>query len=83
VWSALGSAACDQNVAEINAAIERWYTDKGHWPADDLSDIGQDPRYFPEGIPRCPVTREPYSIDPRTHRVLRHRHQRDRARVGS
>ncbi|MFP4057496.1 MAG: type II secretion system protein [Candidatus Brocadiia bacterium] len=65
---------CDQNVTRINQAIEKWYFDKGRWPEPDLSDLGRDPAYFPGGIPRCPVTGEPYRMDAETHRVLRHHH---------
>ena len=62
-------AACKRNVAAINQTIEKWYFDKGRWPADDLSDIRRDRSYFPNGIPRCPVTRKLYTMSPRTHRV--------------
>ncbi len=40
-----------QNIAEINSAVERWYFEKGTYPATDLSDIGADSLYFPDGIP--------------------------------
>src|SRR5262245_56878531 len=30
------------NKATINAAVERWYVEKGTWPANNLSDIGAD-----------------------------------------
>jgi len=30
------------NKATINAAVERWYIEKGTWPANNLSDIGAD-----------------------------------------
>jgi len=69
-----GAAVCEGNVARINMAIEKWFFDKGRWPAADLSDIGRDRAYFPNGIPRCPVTREPYRMDPQCHRVRRHSH---------
>jgi hypothetical protein len=66
--------ACDQNASLINVAIEKWFFDKGRWPAADLGDIAQDPAYFPNGIPPCPVTGAPYGMDPRTHRVIKHYH---------
>jgi len=72
--SFVSAASCDQNVARINLAVEKWFFDTGQWPAHDLSDIGADPRYFPNGPPRCPVTGQPYRLDPRTHRVIPHRH---------
>ena len=66
--------ACMQNKAIINEQVERWHFDKGFWPADDLSDIGADPAYVPNGIPRCPVKNTRYKLVPETHRVLFHKH---------
>lgn len=44
-----------QNIAEINSAVERWYFEKGSYPSTDLSDIGTNASYFPDGIPTNPV----------------------------
>lgn len=52
-----------QNKSEINSAVERWYFDKGTWPASDLSDIGADPTYFPSGIPVNPVSNAAYTLN--------------------
>lgn len=52
-----------QNLAEINSAVERWYFEKGTYPAKDLSDIGADPNYFPNGIPTNPLTGAKYTLD--------------------
>jgi general secretion pathway protein G len=60
-----------QNISEINSAVERWYMEKGTWPATDLSDIGADPGYFPEGVPTNPVSGNPYALDGTTYRVIR------------
>lgn len=60
-----------QNIAEINNAVERWYFEKGAWPNIDLSDIGTDPSYFPDGIPVNPVTGNTYTLDGTTFRVIR------------
>jgi len=57
------------NKATINAAVERWYIDNGSWPANDLSDIGADPNYFPDGLPTNPITGGAYTLNPATHRV--------------
>jgi general secretion pathway protein G len=57
------------NKATINAAVERWYVEKGAWPADNLSDVGADRSYFPNGVPVNPVTGGDYSLDPKSHRV--------------
>ena len=58
------------NKATINAAVERWYIEKGSWPASNLSDIGADVNYFPDGIPTNPTNGSAYAIDGTTHRVL-------------
>jgi len=51
-----------QNQAEINSAVERWYFENGSFPASDLSDIGTDTAYFPDGIPANP-TGGVYTLD--------------------
>jgi general secretion pathway protein G len=58
-----------QNLAEINAAVERYYFEKGKWPATNLSDIGADANYFPDGIPKNPVTNGAYTLDATKHRA--------------
>jgi prepilin-type N-terminal cleavage/methylation domain-containing protein len=57
------------NKATINAAVERWYIETGAWPANDLSDIGADTDYFPDGIPTNPINGAAYSLNAATHRV--------------
>jgi general secretion pathway protein G len=56
------------NKATINAAVERYYIENGSWPAADLSDIGADTDYFPDGIPTNPVDDSAYTLDS-DHRV--------------
>ena len=58
-----------QNKAEINSAVERWYFEKGSWPLDNLTDIGGDTSYFPNGLPTNPVDASAYSLNSTTHRV--------------
>ena len=65
-------ACCLHNRTEIDITVERYYIHTGDWPDDDLSDIGTDPDYFPDGVPSCPVSGDPYQLDPATHRVLGH-----------
>src|SRR6476661_1378240 len=55
--------------ATINSAVERWYVEKGTWPANNLSDIGADTSYFPDGVPVNPVNGTAYSLNATTHRV--------------
>jgi len=59
----------DHQKATINAAVERYYVNEGSWPADDLSDIGADVNYFPDGIPTDPVSGSAYALNSTTHRV--------------
>jgi prepilin-type N-terminal cleavage/methylation domain-containing protein len=63
---------CVHNRSEINITVERYYLHTGTWPANDLSDIGADATYFPDGLPTCPVTGAAYRLDPTTHRVVGH-----------
>ena len=57
------------NKATINATVERWYVEKGTWPAVNLSDIGADTNYFPDGLPTNPTNNAAYTIGATTHRV--------------
>ncbi len=57
------------NKATINAAVERWYIEKGTWPANNLSDIGADTNYFPDGVPVNPTNNSAYTLNATTHRV--------------
>lgn len=67
--------ACRQNIAVINTQIELWYMEKEAYPKNDLSDIGRDVDYFPNGIPPCPLDGSAYVLDPDTHRVAGHTHE--------
>src|SRR5262245_36431144 len=57
------------NKATINAAVERWYIEKGAWPNNNLTDIGADTNYFPDGLPSNPTNSTPYTLNATTHRV--------------
>jgi general secretion pathway protein G len=63
---------CYHNRAEINITVERYYIHTGDWPANDLSDIGANEDYFPDGLPSCPLSGAAYQLDPDTHRVIGH-----------
>jgi general secretion pathway protein G len=69
--------ACFHNRAEINITVERFYMHNDAWPANDLSDIGADANYFPDGLPTCPVSGQAYRLDPVTHRVVGHSNSGD------
>jgi type II secretory pathway pseudopilin PulG len=57
------------NKATINAAVERWYIEKGAWPAANMADIAADVNYFPDGLPTNPTNNGAYTLNATTHRV--------------
>ena len=59
----------NHNKATINSAVERWYVEKGTWPAVNMSDIGADANYFPDGVPTNPTNGAAYTLNATTHRV--------------
>ena len=61
--------ACYHNRLLINSAIERYALDTGGYPSG-LGDLTV-PDYFPDGIPVCPVSGQPYAINGQ-HRVDGH-----------
>ncbi len=67
-------SACHTNRGDIELEVQRWFRDHGTWPSSNLSDIGADKSYFPEGLPTCPVDGSAYAIDPATHLVVGHDH---------
>ena len=66
--------ACYTLKGDIEVQAQLWYRNRGIWPAGNLSDIGANPAYFPEGLPTCPVDGSAYTFDSATHRVLGHVH---------
>jgi len=66
--------ACYVTKGEIEVQVQLWHRDQGAWPQTNLSNIGADPLYFPEGLPVCPVDGSAYTIDATTHRVVGHTH---------
>ena len=67
-------AACYVNKGDIEIQCELWMHNTGSWPAANLSDVGGDLDYFPEGVPACPVDGTAYTIDTSTGRVSGHNH---------
>jgi general secretion pathway protein G len=59
----------DHHKATINAAVERYYIDNNTWPANNLSDIGTNVNYFPDGLPVNPIDGTAYTLNTTTHRV--------------
>lgn len=67
--------ACYTYSRDIEVQVELWRRNKNTWPALDLSDIGADPTYFPDGLPVCPLDGTRYVLDGATHRVTGHDHE--------
>ena len=63
---------CSQYVADINSAIDKYWLDQGTFPTS-MNDL-QDDRYYPDVVPVCPVTGQPYVIDGTKNVVLWHNH---------
>ncbi len=66
--------ACYVNKSGIEVQVQVWYRNKGSWPAGDLSDIGAERDYFPDGMPACPVDGSVYALDGVSHEVSDHGH---------
>lgn len=66
-------ASCHVNRSEIELQAMLWRRTHGSWPAMDLSDIGADGAFFPEGLPTCPVAGAAYTIDT-SGKVVGHTH---------
>ena len=66
-------SCCHTYRGDIEIQAEMWMHNTGSWPATNLSDIGTDINYFPEGLPTCPVDGTTYTIDS-TGRVVGHDH---------
>ncbi len=54
---------CVYNVGQIHSAVERYRDATGVWPSPHLSELDGNLEYFPEGIPRCPVSGHAYGLD--------------------
>ena len=67
------SAACQAHQGNIEIQAELWQHNTGAWPATNLSNIGGNVNYFPEGLPTCPVDGTAYTIDS-FGRVVGHSH---------
>ena len=66
--------ACSMNQGEIELQVKLWRRNNGSYPQANLSDIGGNIAYFPEGLPTCPVDGTAYTIDTTTGLVVGHTH---------
>ena len=65
---------CYMNVRDVEVQAELWYRNQGTWPAADLSEMGADSGYFPDGLPSCPVDGTTYTFDGVSQRIAGHSH---------
>src|SRR4051812_9569769 len=68
------SRGCEANRRNIEVQARLWYRTKGAWPATNLSDMGANTSYLPEGIPTCPVDGSAYTLSSTTHQITGHSH---------
>ena len=66
--------ACYANQGEIELQVKLWRRNNGTYPLANLSDIGANTTYFPQGLPICPVDGTAYTIDTTTGLVVGHTH---------
>jgi type II secretory pathway pseudopilin PulG len=66
--------ACFVNKQNIEVQCQLWRRQKNALPQSNLSDIGADPQYFPDGLPACPVDGTAYTFDTAAQRVTGHTH---------
>jgi prepilin-type N-terminal cleavage/methylation domain-containing protein len=67
-------AACEVNQGEIELQVKLWRRNFGSNPAADLSNIGANAAYFPQGLPTCPVDGSAYTINTTSGTVNGHTH---------
>lgn len=67
-------AACFTNQGEIELQVKLWKRTNGSYPTANLSNIGGNATYFPEGLPTCPVDGTSYTIDTTSGLVVGHTH---------
>ena len=65
--------SCEMNRAIINKQVSLFFYMERTWPMDTLQDIKSNYRYFPDGIPTCPVDLTSYVLRPSPyHRISGH-----------
>ena len=68
------SQGCNVNRGNIETQVQLWFRNKSAWPQTNLSDIGANTAYFPDGLPRCPVDGSAYQLNSATNQVTGHNH---------
>src|ERR1043165_4288681 len=65
-------SACYADKRNIEVQAKLWKRNKGTYPLANLSDIGADTSYLPDGLPTCPVDGTSYTINTTTGLVVGH-----------
>ncbi|MCC9601560.1 type II secretion system GspH family protein [Stieleria sp. JC731] len=65
---------CELNRQMIEMETVLFARQYGRWPKANLSDIADQSKFFPDGLPKCPVDESTYTIDVKTGRVNGHQH---------
>jgi len=68
------SVSCKVQRSNVMVQIATFYLNTGKWPKSDLSDIGANIEYFPEGLPNCPVDGSSYVFDAVKQTITGHGH---------
>jgi general secretion pathway protein G len=68
------SRTCESNRRNLEVQARLWHRTKGSWPASNLSDMGANTSFLPEGLPVCPVDGSAYTLDATTHQISGHAH---------
>ena len=68
------SSACEVNRRNLEVQARLWYRTKGTWPATNLSDLGGNTSFLPEGLPVCPVDGSAYTLNASTRQITGHSH---------
>ena len=68
--------SCHVHKGNIEVQSQLWFRSRGRWPRRDLSDIGRNENYFPDGLPVCPLDGSTYEFDSIRERVIGHEHDR-------
>src|SRR5438132_12039702 len=56
-------SACYANKRNIEVEAKLWRRNNGTYPVANLSDIGANSSYLPDGLPSCPIDGTAYTID--------------------
>lgn len=68
-WTQLQLEADLRNRMAIAKAVDRWHLENGTWPQCDLRELEHSCPALASDMLVSPLSRQPYRLDPITHRV--------------